>query len=156
MLINLARRPLQTVRILTDLRSNVLAAVRLITTIYNKPRSQFSTAYGVTLAPKLEVVSEIKDEKVTVELGTATAANFRSSQERQHLGKPPLCKTSFKFQSASKHELPVRGSFEATTSCRNWTTNLVFMVTEVPGLNLLGRGVIAALDITVDDFFPEI
>ena len=82
---------------------------------------------------------------MTVELDTATAANFLSLQEWQRLGKPQLCK--------SKHDLPVRGSFEATTSYRNCTTRLIFMVTEVPGLNLLGRDAIKALGITVKDFF---
>ena len=97
-----------------------------------------SIANGVTSVPKLEVVIAVNDTKVTVELDTATAANFLSLQEWQRLGKPQLCKTLCKFQSASKHELPVRGSFEATTSYRNCTTSLIFMVTEVTGLHLLG------------------
>ena len=69
------------------------------------------------------------------------------------LGKPQLCKTLCKFQSASKHELPVRGSFEAIASYRNCTTRLIFMVTEVLGLNPLGRDAIKALGITDDNFF---
>ena len=112
-----------------------------------------SIANGVTSVPKLEVVIAVNDTKVTVELDTATAANFLSLQGWQHLGKPQLCKTLCKFQSASKHDLPVRGSFEAITSYRNCTTRLIFMVTEVPGLNLLGRDAIKALGITVDNFF---
>ena len=112
-----------------------------------------SIANGVTSVPKFEVVIAVNDTKVTVELDTATAANFLSLQEWQRLGKPQLCKTLCKFQSASKHELPVRGSFEAITSYRNCTTRLIFMVTEVPGLNLLGRDANTALGMTVDDFF---
>ena len=90
---------------------------------------------------------------MTVELDAATAANFFSLQEWQRLGKPQLCKTLYKFQSASKHELLVRRSFEATTSYRNCTSSLIFMATEVAGLNLLGRDAIKVLGITVDDFF---
>ena len=84
-----------------------------------------SIANGVTSVPNLEV----NDTKVTVELDTATEASFLSLQEWQHLGKPQLCKTLCKFQSASKHELPVRGSFEVTTSYHNCTTSLMSMVT---------------------------
>ena len=116
-----------------------------------------SIANGVTSVPKLEVVIAVNDTKVTVELDTATAANFLSLQEWQRLGKPQLCKTLCKFQSASKHELPLRGSFEATTSYRNCTTSLIFMVTEVTGLNLLGKDAIKALGIrlTLTNFsFP--
>ena len=91
------------------------------------------------MVPKLEVVIAVNDTKVTVELDTATAANFLSLQKWQRLEKPQLSKTLCKFQSASKHAVPVRGSFEATTSYRNCTTNLIFMVTEVLGLNLQGR-----------------
>ena len=56
-----------------------------------------SIANGVTSVPKLEVVIAVNDTKVTVELDTATAANFLSLQEWQHLGKPLLCKTLCKF-----------------------------------------------------------
>ena len=62
-----------------------------------------SIANGVTSVPKLEVVIAENDTKVTVELDTATAANFLSLQEWQRLGKPQLCKPQCKFQSASKH-----------------------------------------------------
>ena len=112
-----------------------------------------SIVYGITSVPKLEVVIAVNDTKVTVELYTATAANLFSLQEWQRLGKPQLCKTLYKFQSASKHELPVHGSFEATTSYHNCTTSLIFMATEVTGLNLLGRDAIKALGITVGNFF---
>ena len=105
------------------------------------------------MVPKFEVVIAVNDTKVTVEFNTATAANFLSLQEWHRLGKPQLCKTLCKIQSASKHELPVRGSFEATISYRNCTTSLIFMVTEVPGLNLLERDAFKALSITVDEFF---
>ena len=106
-----------------------------------------SIANGVTSVPKLEIVIVVNDTEVTVELDTATTAKFLSLQEWQRLGKPQLCKTLLrKFQSASKHKLPVRGSFEAIASYRNCTTNLILKVTEVPGLN-------QALGTTVDEFF---
>ena len=91
------------------------------------------------MVPKLEVVIKVHDTKVTMELDTATVANFLSLQEWQRLRKPQLCETLCKFLSASKYELPVRRSFEATTSYRNCTTNHIFKVTEVRGLNLLGK-----------------
>ena len=81
---------------------------------------------GVTSVPTLEIVTAVNDTKVTVELNTATAANFLSLQEWQRLEKPQLCKTLCKFQTASKRELPVRGSFEATSSYRNCATSLIF------------------------------
>ena len=131
------------------------------TAIYYKPgegdrctlQEVNSIANGVTSVPKLKVVIAVNDTKVSVELDTATTASFLSLQEWQRLGKPQLCKTLCKFQSASKHELPVRVSFEATTIYRNCTTSHIFMVTEVPGLNLLGRDAIKALGITFDEFF---
>ena len=46
----------------------------------------------------------------------------------------------------------MRGSFQAITSYGACTTNHVFWVTEVPGLNLLGRDAMKALEISVDDF----
>ena len=112
-----------------------------------------SIANRVTSVPKLEVVIAVNDTKVTAELDSATTANFLSLQEWQRLGKPQLCKPQCKFQSASKHQLPVRRSFEATTSYRNCTTNFIFRVTEVPGLHLLERHAIKAFGITVDEFF---
>ena len=92
--------------------------------------------------------------------------NFRSLRKGQLQQSSPaqqLCKTLCKFsklgktlckfQTESKHELTVRESFEATTSYRSCTTNILFMVTEIPGLNLLGRDAIKNLGITVDKFF---
>ena len=81
-----------------------------------------SIALGVTSVPKLDVVIAVNYTKVAVKLETATAANFLSLQEWQRLGKPQLCKTPCEFQSASKHELPVHGSFEATSSYSNCTS----------------------------------
>ena len=63
-----------------------------------------------------------------------------------------LSEVKSQFQLASKHILHVRGSFYANTSYGACTTNLVFLVTEVPGLHLLGRDAIKALEISVDDF----
>ena len=41
----------------------------------------------------------------------------------------------------------------ATTTYRNRADNILFMVKEIPGLNLLGRGAIKVISITVDKFF---
>ena len=49
----------------------------------------------------------------------------------------------------------MRGSFEATTGYRNCLTNILFIAAEIAGLNLLGRDVIKASVITIDEFFSS-
>ena len=72
-----------------------------------------SIAYGIISFPKLQVVIAVKDTKVAVELDIVTAAI--SLQEWQRLGKPHICKTLCKFQSASELKSPVSVSFEGFT-----------------------------------------
>ena len=105
-----------------------------------------------TSVPKLEVAIAVNDTNVAVELDTAAADNFLSLQDWERLGRPSLSEVKCKFQSASKHILSVRGSFQAITSSGASTTSLVFLVTKVPGVNLLGRDAMKALEIFVDDF----
>lgn len=111
-----------------------------------------SITNGVTSVPKLEIDIMLNNTKVTVELDTATAGNFLSFQEWERLGKPKLCDARCKYLSASKHFLPVRGSFEAVTCFGEHEANLVFLLTDIPGLNLLGRDAIKALGISIDNF----
>ena len=78
-----------------------------------------------------------------MELDTATGGN--------QLSQPDLQESSLQFQSATKHVLPVLGTFVAQTSLdveRN-ALPIVYTVTKVPNFNLLGRSAISTLQISI-------
>ena len=103
--------------------------------------------------PRLDVPIKIQDRQFTIELDTATTGNFVSLPVWKQLGRPKLEDVRHRYESASKHDLPVLGTFVADT--RDPKTgnqcSVPYIVTKVPDLNLLGRNAIQALGISVDN-----
>ena len=87
-----------------------------------------------------------------MELDTATGGNFLSKEVWNQLGQPDLQESSLQFQSATKHVLPVLGTFVAQTSLEAEENALpiLYTVTKIPNLNLLGRSAISTLQISND------
>ena len=65
--------------------------------------------------PRLDVPLTIQDRQFTMELDTATRGNFVSLPVWKQLGKPKLDDIRHRYESASKHNLPVLGTFMAET-----------------------------------------
>ena len=63
--------------------------------------------------PKLEVTVEIEGQRCLMEIDTATTGNFLSTCYWEDLGRPELEPATTTYESASKHELPVIGTFKA-------------------------------------------
>ena len=103
--------------------------------------------------PKLDVPITIQDRQFTMELDTATTGNFISLPVWKQLGKPKLDDVRHRYESASKHDLPVLGTFMGDTKDPKTgnQSSIPFIVTKIPDLNLLGRNAIQTLGISVDN-----
>ena len=68
-------------------------------------------------------------------------------------GKPKLQQAQWRYHSARKHPLPIIGAFtaEAKYGDVSKTYPVSFLVSEIPGLNVLGRAAIRAIRISLDD-----
>ena len=95
----------------------------------------------------------IQDRQFTMELDTATTGNFVSLPVWEQLGKPKLDDVRHRYESASKHDLPVLGTFMAETKhpVTGEQSSIPYIVTKIPDLNLLGRNTIQTLGISVDN-----
>nr|KAG5706589.1 hypothetical protein BaRGS_028760 [Batillaria attramentaria] len=67
--------------------------------------------------------------------------------------KPKLDDVTHRYESASKHDLPVLGTFMGQTKdpVTGKQSSIPYIVTKIPDLNLLGRNAIQALGISVDN-----
>ena len=65
--------------------------------------------------PRLDVPVTIQGCQFTMELNTATTGNFVSLPVWKQLGKPKLDDIRHRYECASKHNLPVLGTFVAET-----------------------------------------
>nr|KAG5686661.1 hypothetical protein BaRGS_031371 [Batillaria attramentaria] len=103
--------------------------------------------------PRLDVPVTIQDQQFTMELDTATTGNFVSVPVWKQLGKPKLDDVTHRYESASKHDLPVLGTFmgQTTDPVTGKQSSILYIVTKIPDLNLLGRNAIQALGISVDN-----
>ena len=103
--------------------------------------------------PRLDVPVTIQDRQFTMELDTATTGNFVSLSVWKQLGKPELDDVRHCYESTSKHNLPVRGTFMAQTKdpVTGKQSSIPYNVTKIPDLNLLGRNPIQTLGISVDN-----
>nr|KAG5696827.1 hypothetical protein BaRGS_030951 [Batillaria attramentaria] len=92
-----------------------------------------------------------------MELDTATTGNFVSVPVWKQLGKPKLDDVRHRYESASKHDLPVLGTFMGQTkdSITGKQSSIPYIITKIPDLNLLGRNAIQALGISVDNAWAE-
>ena len=103
--------------------------------------------------PRLDVPVTIQDCQFTMELDTATTGNFVSLPVWKQLGKPKLDDVRHRYESASKHDLPVLGTFMAETKhpVTGKQSSIPYIVTKIPDLNLLGRNAIQTLGISVNN-----
>ncbi|KAK7091479.1 hypothetical protein V1264_009152 [Littorina saxatilis] len=103
--------------------------------------------------PRLDVPITIQDRQFTMELDTATTGNFVSLPVWRQLGKPKLDDVTHRYESASKHDLPVLGTFMGQTKdpVTGKQSSIPYIVTKIPHLNLLGRNAIQTLGISVDN-----
>lgn len=108
-------------------------------------------------APKLEVPININGVSCVMEMDTATTGNFISQQQWEALGKPSLAVPEWRYESASKHDLPVKGTFKADAQVpgRSDHHEILFTVTDVPELNLLGRQAIKQMGISLDEMLQD-
>nr|KAG5697919.1 hypothetical protein BaRGS_026857 [Batillaria attramentaria] len=102
---------------------------------------------------RLDVQVTIQDQQFTMELDTATTGHFVSVPVWKQLGKPKLDDVTHRYESASKHDLPVLGTFMGQTKdpVTGKQSSIPYIVTKIPDLNLLGRNAIQALGISVDN-----
>lgn len=115
-----------------------------------------STVTEIDSVPQIKMDLHIQDRNVSFEVDTGAGANFISSDIWHQLGKPHLHEVKDKFQSASKHHLPILGSFRSEVKVNNSSPESVcFVVTEVPQLNILGREAIKQLQISVDELLLQ-
>ena len=82
-----------------------------------------------------------------MELDTATTGNFVSLPVWKQLGKPKLDDVRHRYESDSKHNLPVLGTFMVTGK----QSSIPYIVTKIPDLNVLGRSAIQTLGFSVDN-----
>ena len=103
--------------------------------------------------PRLDVPVTIQDRQFTKELNTATTGNVVSLPVWKQLGKPKLDDVRHRYESASKHNLPVLGTFTAQTKdpVTGKQSSVPYIATKIPDLNLLGRNAIQTLGISVDN-----
>ena len=103
--------------------------------------------------PTLDVTVTIQDRQFTMELDTATTGNFVSLLVWKQLGNPKLDDVRHRYESASKHNLPVLGTFMAETKdpVTGKQSSIPYIVTKIPDLNRLGRNAIRTLGISVDN-----
>jgi len=103
-------------------------------------------------SPKLDVPVTIQGKQFTMELDTATSGNFMSVPVWKQLGRPKLEDAKNRYESASKHSLPVLGTFKGQTKDPKTGKEcyINYVVTKIPNLNLLGRNAIQTLGISVD------
>ena len=103
--------------------------------------------------PSLDVPVTIQNRQFTMELDTATTGNFVSQSVWKQLGKPKLDDVRHRYESASKHDLPVLGTFVGQTKdpVTGRQGSISYIVTKIPDLNLLGRNAIQTLGISVDN-----
>ena len=102
--------------------------------------------------PRLDVPVTTQDRQFTMELNTATTGNVVSLPVWKQLGKPKLDDVRHRYESASKHDLPVLGTFMAETKdpVTGKQSSVPYIATKIPDLNLLGRNAIQTLGISVD------
>ena len=110
---------------------------------------QLKTVKAVHTVPQPVWPIKIDGTEIECEVDTGASDNFLTVEAWEKLGQPPLRKHSTRYESASKHVLPVRGSFIAKVEGRS-PADIQFVVTEIPKLNLLGRDAITTLKISVD------
>nr|KAG5689099.1 hypothetical protein BaRGS_006158 [Batillaria attramentaria] len=94
-----------------------------------------------------------KAVKIAIETEDAAKVAKETVYVWKQLGKPKLDDVTHRYESASKHDLPVLGTFMGQTKdpVTGKQSSIPYIVTKIPDLNLLGRNAIQALGISVDN-----
>nr|KAG5692615.1 hypothetical protein BaRGS_030043 [Batillaria attramentaria] len=94
-----------------------------------------------------------KAVKIAIETEDAAKVAKETVYVWKQLGKPKLDDVTHRYESASKHNLPVLGTFMGQTKdpVTGKQSSIPYIVTKIPDLNLLGRNAIQALGISVDN-----
>jgi transposase InsO family protein len=102
--------------------------------------------------PKMEVHVEIEGHSHVFEIDTGTNGNFVTKEFWERIGKPKLQKPEWRYSSASKHEMPIMGTFIGATMLpgTKMKRDIKYIVSKVQGLNLLGRTASDKLGISLD------
>ena len=100
--------------------------------------------------PKLEAEIEINGKAFNFELDTGACANFITEEFWRKIGKPKLQNATHRYESATRHHLPIMGLFKASVKYGNEVKDMEFIVTKIPELNLLGRDAILQMNISLD------
>ena len=112
-----------------------------------------NSVHRTSIFPQLKQNIQLAGKNLSFEVDTGAGENFISADVWKSIGEPHLRPVRNRFESASKHPLPVIGTFTTDVTCSNSTSqqNIQFVVTKVPHLNLLGRSAISKLNISVDN-----
>ena len=121
----------------------------------SNPAQQLKTIRKIHMEQLTKEI-EIEDQMVDMELDTGACDNFITEKVWCKLGKPVLSTTTTNYESASKHSIEVIGQCQLdTTTVEGNKISLNFVVSQVPNLNLLGRGAIKILGISVDNMLNQ-
>lgn len=94
----------------------------------------------------------MNNKNFTFEVDTGAGDNFCTEETWEGLGNPILSPTTTRYEVANGQPLPILGVFRASVSLPNSASSsryLIFTVTKIPQLNLLGRDAIVKLGINV-------
>nr|KAG5702950.1 hypothetical protein BaRGS_034723 [Batillaria attramentaria] len=101
-------------------------------------------------AKAVKIVIETED---AAKVAKETVYGSKPRPSGKQLGKPKLDDVTHRYESASKHDLPVLGTFKGQTKdpVTGKQSSIPYIVTKIHDLNLLGRNAIQALGISVDN-----
>lgn len=119
------------------------------------PKQQLKTIRQIHME-QLQKTIQIEQELVLMELDTGACDNFITEEVWRSLGEPTLTATYTKYESASKHPIKVIGQCQLNTETANGDNVMLhYVISEVPNLNLLGRGAIKMLGISIDEMLNK-
>ena len=100
--------------------------------------------------PGLECKVKIENKHFTLEVGTGASDNFISESYWLSLGRHDLQPVSESFLFVSGHDVSVLGIYTANLVKLLEQRALQFIMTAIPHFNLLGKGGITMLGISVN------
>ena len=89
----------------------------------------------------MECIVSINSQSIRLELDTATSGNFVSRRVWSELGEAELSDQYIQYQSASGHDMLIKGSFIANVfyPASGKHADCTFLISNSPELNLLDR-----------------
>ena len=102
--------------------------------------------------PQLQVDLILQDHNMTLEVGTEAGDNFLSIDKWRKLGSPALSTSQVYYKSATKDKINMLGVCFVNTKqySQQHKKKLLFVVSNIPNLNPLGKEGIRQLNISVD------